>query len=198
MSDIFISYSQEDRPKASAIAKALEQHGWSVWWDRKIPTGKSFEEVIEKEITAAKCVMVLWSQFSVKSHWVREEANDGQTRSILAPVLIEEVPHVDPADRAQVLPAGDGFYRVSFRYGFMDEIDVPADLGRMTNCGAPFSMLTTSFFLGRQKLIASKRPGMALWREQLFAWMTKNSESAMEFFGLPTNRVVELGSQLEI
>jgi KUP system potassium uptake protein len=59
-------------------------------------------------------------------------------------------------------------------------------------------MMTTSFFLGRQKLIASKRPGMAIWREQLFAWMNKNSESAMEFFGLPTNRVVELGSQLEI
>jgi KUP system potassium uptake protein len=59
-------------------------------------------------------------------------------------------------------------------------------------------MMTTSFFLGRQKLIASKRPGMALWREQLFAWMNKNSESAMEFFRLPTNRVVELGSQLEI
>ena len=59
-------------------------------------------------------------------------------------------------------------------------------------------MMTTSFFLGRQKLIASKRPGMALWREHLFAWMSKNSESAMEFFRLPTNRVVELGSQLEI
>jgi KUP system potassium uptake protein len=60
-------------------------------------------------------------------------------------------------------------------------------------------MMSTSFFLGRQKLIASKEePGMALWRERLFAWMMKNSESAMEFFKLPTNRVVELGSQLRI
>jgi KUP system potassium uptake protein len=59
--------------------------------------------------------------------------------------------------------------------------------------------MTTSFFLGRQKLIVSKeKPGMAIWRERLFAWMTKNSESAMEFFKLPTNRVVELGSQLQI
>ena len=60
-------------------------------------------------------------------------------------------------------------------------------------------MMNTSFFLGRQKLIAShEQPGMALWREQLFAWMMQNSESAMEFFKLPTNRVVELGSQVEI
>ena len=60
-------------------------------------------------------------------------------------------------------------------------------------------MMSTSFFLGRQKLIATReQPGMALWREQLFAWMMKSSESAMEFFKLPTNRVVELGSQLRI
>jgi KUP system potassium uptake protein len=60
-------------------------------------------------------------------------------------------------------------------------------------------MMSTSFFLGRQKLIASKKvAGMALWREKLFAWMLKSSESAMEFFKLPTNRVVELGSQLQI
>jgi KUP system potassium uptake protein len=63
----------------------------------------------------------------------------------------------------------------------------------------PFNMMTTSFFLGRQKLVASKeQPGMALWRERLFAWMSKSSESAMEFFKLPTNRVVELGSQVQI
>jgi KUP system potassium uptake protein len=119
-------------------------------------------------------------------------------RVVLLTVLIEEVPHIAAGQRSEVHSAGEGFYRIAFRYGFMDEIDVPGDLARLEMCGGPFSMMTTSFFLGRQKLIASKRPGMALWREQLFAWMTKNSESAMEFFGLPTNRVVELGSQLEI
>lgn len=119
-------------------------------------------------------------------------------RVVILTVLIEEVPHIAPSGRSEVNSAGEGFYRIIFRYGFMDEIDVPGDLARLDVCGGPFSMMTTSFFLGRQKLIASKRPGMALWREQLFAWMTKNSESAMEFFGLPTNRVVELGSQLEI
>jgi len=119
-------------------------------------------------------------------------------RVVILTVEIDEVPHVAPEKRAEVTPAGEGFYRIVLRYGFMDETDVPGDLARLETCGTPFNMMTTSFFLGRQKLIASKRPGMALWREQLFAWMTKNSESAMEFFGLPTNRVVELGSQLEI
>ena len=119
-------------------------------------------------------------------------------RVVILTVAIEEVPHVPVEKRAEVTSVGEGFFRVVLHYGFMDEMDIPADLGRAEACGGPFNMMTTSFFLGRQKLIASKRPGMALWREQLFAWMNKNSESAMEFFRLPTNRVVELGSQLEI
>jgi KUP system potassium uptake protein len=119
-------------------------------------------------------------------------------RVVILTVLIEEVPHYPAEKRAEVTPAGEGFNRVILKYGFMDEIDVPGDLARADVPGGPFNLMTTSFFLGRQKLIASRRPGMALWREQLFAWMTKNSESAMEFFRLPTNRVVELGSQLEI
>src|SRR5436853_7538464 len=91
------------------------------------------------------------------------------------------------------------FCGVVLHYGFMDGVDVPADLGRITTCGDPFDMMRTSFFLGRQKLIAAKeQPGMALWRERLFAWMMKSSESAMEFFKLPANRVIELGSQLRI
>jgi KUP system potassium uptake protein len=81
----------------------------------------------------------------------------------------------------------------------MDEVDVPADLMLIEACNGSFDMMRTSFFLGRQKLIATRElPGMALWREKLFAWMVKSSESAMEYFKLPTNRVVELGSQLRI
>jgi KUP system potassium uptake protein len=101
--------------------------------------------------------------------------------------------------RIEVHDAGEGFYRVILHYGFMEEVDIPRDLAGIKTCGEPFNMMSTSFFLGRQKLIAStSHPGMALWRERLFAWMLKNSESAMEFFRLPTNRVVELGSQLRI
>ena len=93
---------------------------------------------------------------------------------------------------------GRGFHRVKLRYGFMQTPDVPAALDRITACGPQFRMIDTSFFLSRQTLLASSRPGMAIWREKLFAWMLRNAESAMEFFRLPTNRVVELGSQVEI
>ena len=120
-------------------------------------------------------------------------------RLIILTVKVEGVPHVDQTNRSETREVGDGFYRVILHYGFMEEIDIPADLQRVTDAGGPFEMMRTSFFLGRQKLIATKeRPGMALWRERLFAWMLKNSESAMEFFRLPTNRVIELGSQVQI
>jgi len=121
------------------------------------------------------------------------------SRVLILNVKVEEVPHVPTEKRLEVHDAGEGFYRVILHYGYMEEVDIPRDLACIGTCGEPFNMMSTSFFLGRQKLIASKRrAGMALWREKLFAWMLKNSESAMEFFKLPTNRVVELGSQLQI
>ncbi len=120
-------------------------------------------------------------------------------RVLILNVKVEEVPQVTPEKRVEVHDAGHGFYRVILHYGFMEEVDIPRDLASIETCGERFNMMSTSFFLGRQKLIASKkRPGMPLWRERLFAWMMKSSESAMEFFKLPTNRVVELGSQLQI
>ncbi|HYC95205.1 MAG TPA: potassium transporter Kup [Sphingomicrobium sp.] len=120
-------------------------------------------------------------------------------RVLILTVKVEEVPYVEPGKRIDVHDATMGFYRVILHYGFMEEVDIPADLARIDTIGEPFAMMSTSFFLGRQKLIVSKDvPGMALWRERLFAWMMKSSESAMEFFKLPTNRVIELGSQLKI
>jgi KUP system potassium uptake protein len=121
-------------------------------------------------------------------------------RVLILTVQVEEVPYVDAGTRLEVHAAGEGFYRVILHYGFMEDVDIPRDLAAgLDSIGEPFNMMSTSFFLGRQKLIASRdRPGMALWRERLFAWMSQSSESAMEFFKLPTNRVVELGSQLQI
>ena len=120
-------------------------------------------------------------------------------RVLILTVTVEEVPYVDDGKRLEVSDAGSAFYRVILHYGFMEEVDIPRDLARIDSIGEPLNLMTTSFFLGRQKLIASKdKPGMAVWRERLFAWMTKSSESAMEFFKLPTNRVVELGSQVQI
>jgi KUP system potassium uptake protein len=120
-------------------------------------------------------------------------------RVLILTVKVEDVPHIAAKKRVEVHDAGQGFYRVILHYGFMEEVDIPRDLAGIKTCGEPFNMMRTSFFLGRQKLIASKKaPEMALWRERLFAWMLKSSESAMEFFKLPTNRVVELGSQVQM
>ncbi len=120
-------------------------------------------------------------------------------RVIILTVKVGTVPHVPPEKRIETHDAGGGFYRVILHYGFMEEVDIPRDLVGIQKSGEPLNMMSTSFFLGRQKLIATRRvPGMALWRERLFAWMLKSSESAMEFFKLPTNRVVELGSQVQI
>lgn len=91
MSDIFLSYSSKDLGTAKALAGALEQHGWSVWWDRRIPTGRDYAEVIESELAASRCVIVLWSANSVASEWVKTEAADAKDRRLLVPVLIEPV-----------------------------------------------------------------------------------------------------------
>jgi len=119
-------------------------------------------------------------------------------RIILLTVKIEDVPYVAEDKRSEESDYSQGFYRVILRYGFMEEVDVPAALAQTKTCGATCSSMDTSYFLARQTLLASKRPGMAIWRERLFVWMMRNAESAMEFFKLPTNRVVELGSQVEI
>ena len=119
-------------------------------------------------------------------------------RVILLTVRIEDVPYVADDKRVETREYSAGFFRLKLRYGFMEEIDVPAVLSKLKDCGPVCKMMDTSFFLARQTLIASARPGMAIWREKLFAWMLRNAESAMEFFKLPTNRVIELGSQLEI
>ncbi len=119
-------------------------------------------------------------------------------RVILLTVKIEDVPYVGQSNRAEVKEFGQGFYRMTVHYGFMQEPDVPAALSCVQGIGVPLRMMDTSFFLARQTLLASSRPGMAVWREKLFAWMLRNAESAMEFFKLPSNRVVELGSQVEI
>jgi KUP system potassium uptake protein len=119
-------------------------------------------------------------------------------RVVILTVAIQDVPYVISTDRVEMADLGQGFYRLVLKYGFLEETDVPAALQAITNCGSKFDMMKTSFFLSRQTLLASSKPGMALWREKLFAWMLRNAASAMAFFNLPTNRVVELGSQVEI
>ena len=119
-------------------------------------------------------------------------------RIVIATVAIAKIPHVPLEDRVEQTSPVDGVHQITLRYGFMDDIDVPETLRCCVAWDPPLNVMHTSFFLGRQTLIPSSRPGMALWREKLFALMVRNAESAMDFFKLPPNRVVELGSQVEI
>src|SRR5574341_817303 len=90
MADIFLSYSSQDRERITPLIQSLEQRGWSVWWDRRIPPGKTYDQVIEQALDEARCVVVVWSQTSVQSEWVKVEADEGMNRKILVPVLIDE------------------------------------------------------------------------------------------------------------
>ncbi|MBX2921555.1 MAG: TIR domain-containing protein [Chitinophagaceae bacterium] len=91
MADIFLSYSSQDKSKVRLVAFALEKMGWSVWWDRKIVPGAMFDKVIEEELNQSRCVIVIWTQKSVASEWVMNEASAGAERKVLVPLLLEDV-----------------------------------------------------------------------------------------------------------
>ncbi len=91
MADVFISYAREDQESAKRLAGAIESRGWTVWWDRRIPAGKSYEDVIQQAIDDARCVIVLWTVKSVASEWVRNEAAEAARRKVLIPIRLEDV-----------------------------------------------------------------------------------------------------------
>ncbi len=91
MADVFISYKKEDRVLAKELANKLIELGWAVWWDRNIPIGKAYDQVIEEELAKTKCVIVLWSSLSITSLNVKEEALEGLRRNVLIPIAIGNV-----------------------------------------------------------------------------------------------------------
>ncbi|WP_407316949.1 potassium transporter Kup [Pseudomonas sp. nanlin1] len=117
---------------------------------------------------------------------------------VLLTVLNEDTPRVPAHQRFEVESFGDGFYRVILHYGFMDEPDVPQALTLCHLDELDFSPMRTTYFLSRETVIPSKLDGMALWRESLFAFMLKNANGNLRFFKLPVNRVIELGTQVEM
>ena len=119
-------------------------------------------------------------------------------RVVLLTVRAEDIPHVPDSQRVEVEPLGHEFYRVTVHYGFKDEPDLPRALELAKGHGMDFSLMETSFFLSRQTLVPTQAQGMALWREKLFAAMSRNAASATAFFKIPTNRVVELGTRIEL
>ncbi len=119
-------------------------------------------------------------------------------RVVMLTVRTEEFPHVEESQRVTVEALPKKFYRVILRYGFMEKPDVTDGLSRCDPLGLPIDMMQTSFFLGRENLVPSVHPRMALWRENLFIALNKLSQSAPDFFRIPADRVIEVGTKVEI
>ena len=120
-------------------------------------------------------------------------------RNVLLTAEILETPAADADERIFIVPLGGEFYRLSLRFGFAEDPNIPLALSKCSNVGLPFDMMDTTFFLSRENIVADKRrPGMALWRDKLFAFMARNAMSATAFFQIPGNRLIELGAQVEI
>ncbi|HEX9106914.1 MAG TPA: KUP/HAK/KT family potassium transporter, partial [Longimicrobiales bacterium] len=117
---------------------------------------------------------------------------------VLLSVLTEEIPTVPKEERVRVEDLGQGLFRVVARYGFMEDPNILAVLTEAEHEGLHFKLGSTTFYLGRETLITTKKPGMVRWRKTLFALMSKNARSATAYYRIPPNRVVELGAHIEL
>jgi KUP system potassium uptake protein len=113
-------------------------------------------------------------------------------------IQVEDVPHVHAAGRITLEKMREGFHRVIARYGFMEDPNVPEVLDQCRPLGLEFDSMTTTYFLSRETILATKAPGMMMWRERLFAFLSRNAQRPTDFFRIPANRVVELGMQVEM
>ena len=109
-----------------------------------------------------------------------------------------ETPTAEPEERIEVVSLGHDFHKLILRYGFAEDPDVPDMLGRCEKAGLTFDMMDTTFFLSRESIVPTDRQGMPLWRDRLFAFMARNALPATAFFQIPGNRLIELGTQVEI
>ncbi|HEX7151228.1 MAG TPA: potassium transporter Kup [Thermoanaerobaculia bacterium] len=118
-------------------------------------------------------------------------------RVVLLSVVSEETSHLSPEERFEWTELGHGVHRLVLRFGFLEDPNLPQVLGNIPG-PVKFDTMTTSYFLGRETLIPSSDPGMAIWREHVFSWMTRNASGAASFFSLPPNQVIELGAQVRM
>ena len=121
-------------------------------------------------------------------------------RVVICTVAMEDIPFVPPDRRIEAIPLAPNFQRLIMRFGFMEDTNIPRALAqaRTDQLGFFYEPMSISYFLSRETLVPSSHPGMAMWREHLFAAMSRSAASAMDFFHLPSVRVVELGIQVEI
>jgi len=119
-------------------------------------------------------------------------------RSILVNVVTEPRPKVSEAERFDLRSGSDGVYRVEVRYGFMEEPNIPAVIARLRGRGLDVDPDEVVYVLGRETILASERPGMALWRERLFSFLTRNAARATAFYQLPPKQVIEVGAEIDL
>jgi KUP system potassium uptake protein len=119
-------------------------------------------------------------------------------RVVFFTVHVVEEPFVAEADQVKVTDLGHQCYQLNVYYGFKDEPDIPKVLALCECIGLPFEMMETSFFIARQTVISTPGSGMSTWREHLFVTMSRNARGAADYYQIPTNRVIELGTQVEI
>ena len=119
-------------------------------------------------------------------------------RNVILTVDTLETPHADPDERLELKGLGNDFYLLTLRFGFAEDPNVPAALHACARQGLELKMMDTTFFLSRETIVATDRPGMALWRDKLFAFLARNALPATAFFSIPGNRLIELGAQVEI
>lgn len=119
-------------------------------------------------------------------------------RDILLTIIVEDKPYVTKENRLLIKELGNGFFRVKLFYGFMETPDIPAALELCGESGLPFDMMSTSFFISRAMIVIGENSGMAHWRGRLFLALSKNAMNAADFFKIPANRVIEMGTRIEI
>jgi KUP system potassium uptake protein len=119
-------------------------------------------------------------------------------RIVFLGMFTETQAYVPESDRVQVEPLAPNVFRVTAHHGFAEDPKVPAVLERLRTKGFEIDPATTTFFVGRETLLATQRPGMAIWRERLFARMARNARRATAYFKLPRERVCEIGAEIEL
>ena len=168
MSDVFISYSNQDRNRAKNVADRLMQEGWSIFWNRNITPGSTWDDILEKELNDAKVIIVLWSNNSVKSEWVRIEAANGADRNMLVPALLEVVKVPIRFQLIQAADISDWESHKSDTEGMSMLIEAVASVGN----------------LKRQKMKAAKMTDTKfaiIWKKEQFILFLSKALSQNEF-----------------
>ena len=119
-------------------------------------------------------------------------------QTILFTLITSNKPYVSDEERFEIWEIGENIYRINANIGFAEDADVPKLLDKCKEEGIEFDLEDTTFFLGRETLLATQKPGMSIWREKLFARMSRNAQRAASYFNIPSERVIEIGTQIEL